>query len=405
VVTSAEAPEPPYPADTRAKGWRFELDYERLEQSDTWVLAPADLKPWLLMLWLTAWKQRPAGSLPSSPELVAAQIGMPAHLFSAAQAILLRGWKLHADGRLYHPAMTSIVMAMVETRDRTAERKRTYDQKTKRIRARDGGACVYCGAQSYLTLDHLIPLSRGGSSDDDNLVTSCKSCNSSKGARTPDEARLSFRNSAAAAQWAAQRAALEVGAVLVTRPERGSNAATTPPEPEPVIQLPPLPPSGGAPPPPRRTVRTAPAEQGVDVAAADPPARPPRRTTRDANRDPDDVLIELETWLRQCREAGVRAIPPDDPVMAYAESIGLTAAMLELHWWAFKRRRKANRQRGAKGWRQAFRNSVEGNWFRLWWVGDAGCQLTSVGLQTQRAMDAEQAGRGDDASGAEGEGA
>lgn len=35
----------PYPSDTRPKGWRFELDYERIEASDTWALAPAEVRP------------------------------------------------------------------------------------------------------------------------------------------------------------------------------------------------------------------------------------------------------------------------------------------------------------------------------------------------------------------------
>ncbi len=48
---------PPYAADTRAKGWRFELDYEQIEQSSTWALAGPEARPWLLMLWLSAWRQ------------------------------------------------------------------------------------------------------------------------------------------------------------------------------------------------------------------------------------------------------------------------------------------------------------------------------------------------------------
>lgn len=43
--------------------------------------------------------------------------------------------------------------------------------------------CCYCGGKKTLSLDHLIPRSRGGSDSGDNLVWSCRSCNSSKGAR------------------------------------------------------------------------------------------------------------------------------------------------------------------------------------------------------------------------------
>lgn len=46
---------------------------------------------------------------------------------------------------------------------------------------RDGGKCQYCGSTKDLTLDHLIPRSKGGKSTWTNLVTACKKCNSIKG--------------------------------------------------------------------------------------------------------------------------------------------------------------------------------------------------------------------------------
>ena len=50
--------------------------------------------------------------------------------------------------------------------------------------ARDGWRCVYCGtASGRLTLDHVIPRSRGGDSVWENVVTSCAPCNLRKGNR------------------------------------------------------------------------------------------------------------------------------------------------------------------------------------------------------------------------------
>lgn len=47
--------------------------------------------------------------------------------------------------------------------------------------------CVDCGSEGTkgnpLTVDHIVPLSRGGTQDEDNLQTRCRICNSSKGAR------------------------------------------------------------------------------------------------------------------------------------------------------------------------------------------------------------------------------
>jgi hypothetical protein len=56
--------------------------------------------------------------------------------------------------------------------------------------ARDGFVCTYCGSDvSVPHLDHVMPSSRGGASVVENLVVSCKSCNSSKKDRTPKEWR------------------------------------------------------------------------------------------------------------------------------------------------------------------------------------------------------------------------
>lgn len=55
---------------------------------------------------------------------------------------------------------------------------------------RDGGCCVYCGSREDLTLDHVIPQSRGGKSTWTNLVTACKKCNAKKGDYTPEEANM-----------------------------------------------------------------------------------------------------------------------------------------------------------------------------------------------------------------------
>ena len=49
------------------------------------------------------------------------------------------------------------------------------------ILARDGFRCQYCGNTRQLTIDHIIPRSRGGVSSWDNVVTSCAPCNVRKG--------------------------------------------------------------------------------------------------------------------------------------------------------------------------------------------------------------------------------
>lgn len=63
----------------------------------------------------------------------------------------------------------------------------------KNILLRDHNTCQFCGRvfpASELTLDHVLPRSRGGRSSWENLVASCYACNNRKGDRTPEEAGL-----------------------------------------------------------------------------------------------------------------------------------------------------------------------------------------------------------------------
>jgi 5-methylcytosine-specific restriction endonuclease McrA len=58
---------------------------------------------------------------------------------------------------------------------------------------RDSYTCQYCGTAQpthELTFDHVIPVSRGGRKDWENIVTCCIDCNRLKGGRTPEEAGL-----------------------------------------------------------------------------------------------------------------------------------------------------------------------------------------------------------------------
>ena len=61
----------------------------------------------------------------------------------------------------------------------------------KNILLRDSCQCQYCGKTDLpLTLDHMIPRSRGGEYSWENLITACMRCNSKKGNRTPREAGM-----------------------------------------------------------------------------------------------------------------------------------------------------------------------------------------------------------------------
>lgn len=52
-----------------------------------------------------------------------------------------------------------------------------------RIFDRDGNRCVECRSADDLTIDHVIPFSRGGRTEESNLQTLCRTCNSKKGTK------------------------------------------------------------------------------------------------------------------------------------------------------------------------------------------------------------------------------
>ena len=63
------------------------------------------------------------------------------------------------------------------------------------IYSRDGSRCQYCGkrfATSDLSLDHVVPLSRGGVTNWENVVCACLRCNVRKGNKSPEEAGMAL---------------------------------------------------------------------------------------------------------------------------------------------------------------------------------------------------------------------
>jgi len=64
----------------------------------------------------------------------------------------------------------------------------------REVLRRDHHRCQYCGSTRRLTLDHVIPRSRGGLHTWDNVVAACERCNSVKGDRLPYEAGMTLKS-------------------------------------------------------------------------------------------------------------------------------------------------------------------------------------------------------------------
>ncbi|UEM08088.1 DUF1376 domain-containing protein (plasmid) [Skermanella rosea] len=156
--------------------------------ADTRHLTTLQHGAYLLMI-MTAWRS-PDCALPDNDAFLARITGLDKRTWNANKETLLAFWRLNDEqkwvqGRLLDernrlrrpPAKVSLYPT-----DWRALREIVFE--------RDDYACTYCSSEELpLHCDHIVPLTRGGTNDLSNLTTSCRPCNTSKGARTPEEWR------------------------------------------------------------------------------------------------------------------------------------------------------------------------------------------------------------------------
>ena len=103
-----------------------------------------------------------------------------------AEVLERADWELHsATHTIARPIVIRLVSYVRIPRD-THRRKITR----RAVFARDDWTCQYCGARSNLTVDHVIPRSKGGLSSWENIVASCAPCNRRKGDALPRQAGM-----------------------------------------------------------------------------------------------------------------------------------------------------------------------------------------------------------------------
>src|ERR1700730_17996053 len=101
ITAAAAHPAPPIPCDVDLRDFRFmPLDVVQLSNSETWAIADGWTAKALVNLWMRAWHQVPAGSLPDDDILLRTWAGVPD--WESVRNVALRGFVKCSDGRLYH---------------------------------------------------------------------------------------------------------------------------------------------------------------------------------------------------------------------------------------------------------------------------------------------------------------
>ena len=101
----------------------------------------------------------------------------------------VKGWREGHYRKITRPSKLSPPPGWQEPRQRCSVVE--WHKKRRQVMKRDGYICQYCGAKAK-HVDHVIPFSRGGSDELDNLVAACAHCNFHKSAQTPEEAGMTF---------------------------------------------------------------------------------------------------------------------------------------------------------------------------------------------------------------------
>jgi 5-methylcytosine-specific restriction endonuclease McrA len=90
-------------------------------------------------------------------------------------------WQLHSATQTIARPMVIRLVSYVRIPRETHRRKITR----RAVFARDNWTCQYCGSRANLTVDHVVPRSKGGLSSWENIVASCAPCNRRKGNSLP----------------------------------------------------------------------------------------------------------------------------------------------------------------------------------------------------------------------------
>jgi 5-methylcytosine-specific restriction endonuclease McrA len=107
-------------------------------------------------------------------------------LKAKAEVVEHAAWELRSErATMSRPVVIRLMSYVVVPRD-THRRKITR----RAVFARDNWTCQYCGSRSNLTVDHVIPRSKGGSSTWENIVASCAPCNRRKADHLPEKAGM-----------------------------------------------------------------------------------------------------------------------------------------------------------------------------------------------------------------------
>ncbi len=126
----------------------------------------------------------------------------PIHVCTVRRAVVLllkqKAEVVEETGRLLHSAAATVTRpAVIRLVSYVKIPRDPHRRKITRraVFARDDWTCQYCGSRTQLTVDHVVPRSKGGGSTWDNIVAACAPCNRRKGDSLPRQVGMTLARS------------------------------------------------------------------------------------------------------------------------------------------------------------------------------------------------------------------
>jgi 5-methylcytosine-specific restriction endonuclease McrA len=108
------------------------------------------------------------------------------------------------DATVSSPSVTFHIPSVARIKTYVPVSKKGVKFSRENVLSRDNYQCQYCGhrfPRRELNYDHVIPRTQGGKTIWTNIVASCKTCNSRKGGRTPEQARMKLLKQPVRPSW------------------------------------------------------------------------------------------------------------------------------------------------------------------------------------------------------------
>lgn len=142
-----DLPDPPVPHECDCRGLPYmPLRHVDLMGSDFMALSSGDEFKAAIRLWMAAWNELPAGSLPTDERALASRSGLPLQTFREHREMILYGFVECSDGRLYHPVTCEVALeAWVSRRKQSARANIRWERERNAKSAKDGSAANSTG--------------------------------------------------------------------------------------------------------------------------------------------------------------------------------------------------------------------------------------------------------------------